>query len=144
MTANAPIQITYTKVGQRSGGAKRLWLEGLRLRAAGFEKGARYSVIFDMDTHTVTLELDDAGDRVVAGRRPAGKEESTPILDLASAAITDFVGVAGRVRAEIRVGRIVFSLHPADVAVGERETRTRANIAAGVLTEGTLCAGGGS
>lgn len=138
-----PIQITYTKVGQRAGGAKRLWLEGLRLRAARFEPGARYKVIFDLTSHTVVLELDEAGDRVVAGRRPAGKEEATPILDLASAAITDFVGVAGRVRAEISVGRIVFSLHPADVAIGEREERTRANIAAGTLTEGTLCAGGG-
>jgi len=143
MTSNRNMQVTYTKVGRTTRGQSRLWLEGLRLASAGFLTGERYRVVFDIEARTIALELDAQGDRQVSGRRPAGKDTPTPIVDLASADITDFVGGAGAVRALISEGRIVFSLHPRDLAKIEREQRIRANLRGGEVTEGTLCAGGG-
>ncbi|TAL63674.1 MAG: DNA cytosine methyltransferase [Burkholderiaceae bacterium] len=137
-----PIQVSYTKVGEHRG-QRRLWLEGGRLEAAGFEAGQRYHVVFDVDTRTIALELSSDGDRQVSGRRRVGQDKATPILDLAGADVTDIVGEAGSVRALIGKGRIVFSLHPRDVAKAEREQRLREHVREGYVTEGTLCAGGG-
>jgi DNA (cytosine-5)-methyltransferase 1 len=140
---NSTMQVSYPKVGRDKRGQSRLWLEGLRLAKSGFSAGERYRVVFDLDARTIALELTPDGDRLVSGRRPAGKDTPTPILDLASASVTDIVGDAGSVRAVITYGRIVFTLHPRDMARAEREQRTRGNLAAGELVEGTLCAGGG-
>lgn len=137
-----PIQVSYTKVGEHRG-QRRLWLEGGRLEAAGFHAGQRYHVVFDIDTRTIALEMSPTGDRQVSGRRRVGQDKPTPILDLAGADVTDMVGEAGSVRALIGNGRIVFSLHPRDVAKAEREQRTRDHVKEGFLTEGTLCAGAG-
>lgn len=137
-----PLQVTYTKVGEHRG-QRRLWLEGGRLAAAGFDAGTRYHVVFDVDTRTIALEIDPAGDRQVSGRRRVGQAAPTPILDLAGADVTDIVGEAGSVRALLTKGRIVFSLHPRDVAKAEREARVREHVKDGYVTEGTLCAGAG-
>ncbi|MGH8156589.1 MAG: DNA cytosine methyltransferase [Rhodanobacter sp.] len=137
-----PLQVSYTKVGEHRG-QRRLWLEGGRLAAAGFEAGTRYHVVFDVDTRTIALEINPAGDRQVSGRRRVGQERPTPILDLAGADVTDIVGEAGSVRALLSKGRIVFSLHPRDVAKAEREARVREHVKEGFVTEGTLCAGAG-
>lgn len=137
-----PIQVSYTKVGEHRG-QRRLWLEGGRLAAAGFEAGQRYHVVFDMDSRTIALEMSPNGDRQVSGRRRVGQDKPTPILDLAGADVTDIVGEAGSVRAVIEKGRIVFTLHPKDVAKAEREDRLKAHVRDGYVTEGTLCAGAG-
>jgi DNA (cytosine-5)-methyltransferase 1 len=137
-----PIQVSYTKVGDHRG-QRRLWLEGGRLAAAGFEAGQRYHVVFDVDARTIALELDPKGDRQISGRRRVGQTKATPILDLAGADVTDIVGEAGSVRALIAKSRIVFTLHPKDVAKAEREQRVRSHVQEGYVTEGTLCAGAG-
>lgn len=135
-------QVSYTTLGEHRG-RKRLWLEGLRLKAAGFEPQTAYQVIFDSDQGTVTLKVDPAGDRTVSGRRRKGRAEATPIIDLAAAELTDVFDEAERVRAVVAPGIIVFSLHHQAKARAERERRLRDEVASGELTEGTLCAGGG-
>lgn len=134
-------QVSYTKVGEHRG-RKRLWLEGLRLAAAGFEPGTRFSLTLDLSSRRIVLEADPAGDRQVSSRatKSGGR---TPIIDVCDADLERVLGPAGRVRAAIFDGRIEFDLHPVERAVAEREARTRANVAAGEIREGVLCAGGG-
>lgn len=137
-------QVSYTTVGEHRG-KRRLWLEGLRLGEAGFAPGARYAVTLDTASRSITLSLDDAGDRQVSKRtrqRRSGPSE-TPIIDVASEGLADVLGDAGRVKAVVADGEIRFTLHPADQARMEREARTRMNIREGRITEGTVCAGGG-
>jgi DNA (cytosine-5)-methyltransferase 1 len=60
-------------------GKRRLWLEGKELLAAGFTKGATFTVGFAPGY--VVLELDPNGKRRVSGKiKPSG--EFHPIIDL--------------------------------------------------------------
>lgn len=139
---DGPVAVGYLKVGEQRG-AKRLWLEGKRLAQAGFAPDSTFRIVFDVDQREIRLQLDPQGDRKVSGRRRAGREDTTPIIDVASGDLTTVLGDAARVRAVILRGEIRFRLHPVDEARMEREARTIANVRAGVLEEGTLCAGGG-
>lgn len=137
-------QVSYTKLGEHRG-RQRLWLEGLRLAECGFVPGSPYSVTFDLDERTISLELTDTGERTVSRRRRKRGDtvHETPIIDLASPELTEILGEGGRVRVTLFRNRITFDLHPVDQAIAMREARTRENISRGVVTEGTLCAGGG-
>lgn len=138
-------QISYTRVATNRG-QPRLWLESLRLAACGFEPGSRYNVIFDLDARRVILRIDAAGDRVVSGRSRTlsdGQQRKTPIIDIAGASLRETFTEGQRLRAVLSPGEITFDLHPMEVAREEREARTRRNVEAGVIREGTLCAGGG-
>jgi len=137
-------QMSYVTVGEHRG-APRIWMEGLRLDACGFVPGARYTITFDINERRMMLALDPEGDRVVSRRKRkrGGEVQELPIIDIASMTLTDVLGEAGRVRAALYAGRIEIDLHPVDRAVMEREARTRANVADGAVTEGTLCAGAG-
>lgn len=134
-------QVSYTKVGENKG-RKRLWLEGMRLEAAGFKPGDRFALTLDITARRIILTASPAGDRQVSSRttKSGGR---TPIIDVCDSSIERVLGPAGRVRAAIFDGRIEFELHPVDQAVADREARTRANVAAGRVTEAVLCAGGG-
>lgn len=133
-------QVSYTKVGTHRG-LPRLWLEGMRLAKAGFEKDARFSVIYDRDQHTIILQVSEDGDRTVSGRKRRGSETVTPIIDFASQELSEILQDAGRVRAVISNGCIVFSLHHQDKTRYEREQRLTEELAEGELSEATLCAG---
>lgn len=136
-----PVQVSYTTV-QEHRGKNRVWLEGLRLADAGFSKGTNYVIALDPLRRTITLTLDAKGDRTVSGRqRASGKV--TPIVDIANADLTDIVSEGMRLQAVVRPGIIQFTLSPKEAAKAEREARTRANVADGFVTEGTLCAGAG-
>jgi DNA (cytosine-5)-methyltransferase 1 len=132
-------QTTYTKVADHNG-VKRLWLQGLRLAACGFTRGARYRVDFDVDRGTLHLVLDPHGPRLVSGKQRADGRED-PIVDLCNASIVRFAGTAMRVRADFEDGRITFSVSHVERKIAAREARFREETAAGSVTEGTLCAG---
>lgn len=134
-------QVSYTKVGENRG-RKRLWLEGMRLEAAGFKPGDRFALTLDLHSRRIILTASAEGDRQVSSRTTKAGAR-TPIIDVCDASIERVLGPAGRVRAAIYEGRIEFDLHPVDHAVAEREARTRANVEAGRITEAVLCAGGG-
>lgn len=135
---------SYLKVGENKG-QKRIWLESQRLLAHGFAPGEAYRTILDLDSKTLTLEVDLFGDRRVVGRKRQLKNGSVevPIVDLCNAEITSFVGSRNRVRVDYLDNKVVISLHHEDVAMAEREARTLRNAAAGSLLTGTLCAGAG-
>jgi DNA (cytosine-5)-methyltransferase 1 len=132
-------QHTYTRVSEQRG-TKRLWLQGLRLAACGFERGARYRVDFDLDRGRLDLVLDPAGNRVVSGRRTA-RDGHEPIVDLCNADVVRLVGTAVHVRADFAHGRITFSVSHVERAIRAREQRLRRELADGCVSEGTLCAG---
>lgn len=134
-------QVSYTRVGENRG-RKRLWLEGLRLEAAGFAPGDRFALTLDLAERRIVLTADPSGDRSVSSRtnKRGGR---TPIIDVCDASIERVLGPSGRVRATLFEGRIEFDLHPVDAAVEAREARTRANVQVGRITEAVLCAGGG-
>lgn len=133
-----PVQYTYTKVTEQRG-VKRLWLQGLRLEACGFGKGARYRADLDADTGRLYLVLDPHGPRVVSGKQRGERWE--PIVDLCNADVVRLVGDATRVRVDFEHGRLCFSVSHLDRKLAEREARFRSEISSGRLTEGTLCAG---
>lgn len=132
------LQHTYTKVTEQRG-VKRLWLQGLRLEACGFAKGARYRVDLDADTGRLFLVLDAFGPRAVSGKQRGERWE--PIVDLCNADVVRLVGDATRVRVDFERGRLCFSVSHLDRKLAEREARFRREIESGRLTEGTLCAG---
>jgi DNA (cytosine-5)-methyltransferase 1 len=131
-------QHTYTKVTEQRG-VKRLWLQGLRLEACGFEKGARYRVDLDADSGDLYLVLDPFGPRAVSGKQRG--ERCEPIVDLCNADVVRLVGEATRVRVDFSSGRLRFSVSHLDKKLSEREARFRREVAEGRLSEGTLCAG---
>ncbi|MBB3923718.1 DNA cytosine methyltransferase [Xanthomonas arboricola] len=138
-------QVSYTKIGQNKG-APRLWLEGLRLKDCGFDPGSRFRVELDVVNRQVRLKIDPNGDRAVSQRQrnlAAGGVKVTPIVDVAGGGLALALGVGARVRATLSAGEIVFDMHPVDLAIEQRERRTRAQLAEGYLTEATICAGAG-
>jgi len=136
-----PLQVSYTTVGAH-GGKPRLWLEGLRLGQAGFNRGERYTVVMDPVRRSITLTHDAAGDRSVSGRTRAGRTP-TPIIDVASGDLNAIMSEGMRLQAVIRPGQIQFTLAPKEAAKHDREARLRQHVSVGLLTEGTLCAGAG-
>lgn len=133
-------QVSYLKVTEHKG-AKRLWLEGLYLGRCGFTRGARYRTVLDMEAGHFRIELHANGDRQVSGR--LRNEREIPIIDLCSADIRSLTGDHDRVRVMVADGTIVVSLHHFDLKRLEREDRLREHVENGMVTEGTLCAGGG-
>ncbi len=138
-------QITYTKLQQHRG-KPRLWMEGMRLEACGFAPGTTFRVDLDLVSRQVRLKIDPAGDRTVSLRQRTideGVVKRTAIIDVAHGSLSEVLGEGARLRATLRVGELIFDLHPEDVARVEREERTRAHLNEGYLTKATLCAGGG-
>jgi DNA (cytosine-5)-methyltransferase 1 len=133
-------QHTYTKVTEQRG-QKRLWLQGLRLKQCGFDRGERYRVDYDVDSQTISLVLCSSGNRVVSGRKRGNRYD--PIVDICNAEVVRFVGSATRVRADFRRGVITFSISHLDRKREEREKRFREELANGALSEGSLCSGAG-
>lgn len=136
------IQTTYTNLKEHKGG-KRLWLEGLRLSDAGFDKGCTYTVSFDVDNNCIDLVLadGDSGTHVVAGRKRRGNDTATPIIDLCNKNVVKTFNKGLRVRAEFFDGNIRITLHHEEKSRIAREERTMQHVAEGRITEGGMCTG---
>ncbi|MCP1674599.1 DNA (cytosine-5)-methyltransferase 1 [Natronocella acetinitrilica] len=131
----APRQVTYTKVSETR---ERVWLEGRRLAASGFERGVRYRLEVNPERGYARFLLDPSGDRVVSGRanRRAGRD--TPIIDVCLAEIAP---PGTRVRAVMSDGVIEVTLHHEEIALADRERRLRASLARGRISEASVCTG---
>ncbi|MGY3582360.1 DNA (cytosine-5)-methyltransferase 1 [Bradyrhizobium sp. USDA 4341] len=140
--ARAPVY-AYPKLGDRRGG-KRLWLEGRKLERVGIEPGMQYSVIWDRESRTVTLDFTaQEGDRKVSRRSRGGRE--MPIIDIGSSDLEEALG-SGLERAKVTINssKIVVQVHPDDEAARERLDRLVAKVRAGEpLATGSLAHGGG-
>jgi DNA (cytosine-5)-methyltransferase 1 len=136
-------QVSYLSVGQK-GENKRLWLEGKKMDVSGFTKGQAYKTVLDVQSKSVTLILDDDGDKKVSGRQKNGRVR--PIIEICNASITQHIdevmGGVKRVRVVFKAQRIQISVHADEQKKITREEQIRRHIAQGILSEATLCAGG--
>lgn len=136
------MQISYSAVTEQRG-QSRIWLEGGRLEKAGFAHGEAFTSTLNLDTKTLTLDLNFMGDRQVSGRKRKAQDGHTPILDLCNADIATLVGAGERVKVAFYEGRIEISLHHEERDRVHRENRTRTHLDSGIVKTGTLCAGAG-
>jgi len=133
-----PTQVSYQTIGTNKD-RPRLWIEGVKLGAAGFFRGARYTISFDAGR--MVLRLDEAGIRAVSGKSRNGRE--IPILDIALKELENHFGSGSRVRVVFTEGCIEVSLHHETAAQADRESRFRTAIAEGRLREASMFTGGG-
>jgi DNA (cytosine-5)-methyltransferase 1 len=131
-------QVSYQTIGTNKT-RPRLWIEGVKLGAAGFTKGARYTLSFE--DGTMILELDPDGSRKVSGKTRHGRD--IPIMDIALKELDDHFGTDARVRVVFTQNRITVSLHHETAAQNNRETRFCRALDAGTLTEASMFTGGG-
>lgn len=133
-----PGQVSYQTIGTNKN-RPRLWIEGVKLGAAGFTRGARYDLRFS--DGTLQLTLCDTGARVVSGKMRGGKD--IPVLDLCMRDLEDQFGPQARVRVVFTEGEIRVSLHHETAAQSDREARFREALSAGTLREASMFTGGG-
>lgn len=133
-----PTQVSYQTIGTNKE-RPRLWIEGVKLGAAGFVRGARYTIAFD--DGRMTLALDEEGTRAVSGKTRNGRD--IPILDIALKELEAHFGPGSRVRVVFTDGRIDVSLHHETAAQIDREARFRRALQAKTMTEASMFTGGG-
>ena len=138
-------QISYLKVGKREKNA-RIWIEGKRLAACGFDHGQAYVVVLDIRNRRLTLKPETNGDKVVSGRKDRASGKVLPIIDLCNADITNhiqrYIGAATRVRVDFECRKISISLHEVVKNTERRESWLRKHIQKREVTKGVVCAGG--
>lgn len=139
-TSPVALQHSYRKVGDHRG-TKRIWLDGLKLNAAGFEYGASITVDFQSDTGVYKVFLDENGDRTVSGRKNPKTGKVKPIIDLTGEYVAAIGKNVKRVRVDFFHGELFISVHHHDKKQVEREEAFVANISKGCITKGTLCSG---
>ena len=88
-----------TKLGRNKKNS-RVWIEGKRLDAAGFQVGATYSKKFNK--RTIVLTLDGEGKLKVSHRG------LVPIIDLSGKKIREFFEAYDRVEVTFREGTISY------------------------------------
>lgn len=133
-----PQQVSYQTIGTNRD-RPRLWIEGVKLGAAGFTRGARYTLAFEDDS--MVLRLDSAGPRSVSGK--VKNDRDIPILDLCLKELETHFGRDARVRVIFTQGEIHVSLHHESASQIDREARFKASLDAGKLTEASMFTGGG-
>ena len=79
-------------------GSPRIWMEGLYLKDAGFEKGCSIRVIFEYDKIKIVKE--DEGTRIVSAKK------DVPVIDINNQGILKTFQIGQKVRAVIKTGLI--------------------------------------
>lgn len=140
MNIGEPLQVSYRKLAENKG-AKRIWLQGLCLKRAGYEIGKNYTVDEDKDSREISIKLTDSGNRIVSRKKNGDKEY--PVIDINNGILEEFFGKdTSRVRVVIAVGVIKISIHPDDKARLERMERMVNKIMGGESIDiGSICHG---
>lgn len=129
------------KLGEHRG-SPRLWLQGMKAEIAGFLPGMRFNIRKDPAKHTLVLELNQFGDRIVS--RKVQGEKVIPIIDInSSEALSVFEGFNSL---RITIDDTVIKLQPmaVEIAKKERIARLKAKLEAGEpIAVGSIAHGGG-
>lgn len=133
-------QVTYTKAKDYRKGV-RIWIEGQKLTACGFEPGARYNITLKQDARTIILDLDEQGTRGVTVSRRNGKER--PIIDLTGEKIASVFNADMKIRVLFQQGQIVITQHHEGQLQDEREETLKAHLEAGTIQKASMFTGGG-
>lgn len=130
--------VSYQKIGKTRERA-RLWMEGEKLKAAGFVRDARYDIT--TTPQGLLLRLDPKGSHKVSGKVRDGAD--MPIIDIKPSHPDIDFSPEARIRALFRAGTILISLHHEAQARIHRERAFRANLEKGTLREASMFTGGG-
>lgn len=132
------MQVSCLRLGLYRGG-RRLWLQGLRLEAAGYCPGVRYTLIADVVSKAITLRI-CAGERTVS-RKQVGASVY-PVIDLDG--VERVLGDFERVQVTYAQRTIYIVPHPQELAADERARRLLRKLIRGeALAFGSLSHGGG-
>ena len=131
-------QISYTKIGTNRG-SPRLWIEGVKLGAANFRRGDRYSL--NLTDGVLTITKTAHGARKVSGRTRGGVD--IPIIDLEMTALLQGFGLEDRVRVVFAADVITVTIHHEEHAMKAREERFRNGLKNKSLSEASLFTGAG-
>lgn len=134
------MQVTYT-TAKDTKRARRVWIEGTKLAAAGFPAGTRYDLVTSDHDRGLTLEVNPNGSRKVSECNRGGK--SRPIVDLHSKQVEQLFPSGARVRITFEQDLITITQHHEDNARESRERQFNDNAKNGTLTTGSLFTGGG-
>ena len=136
------IQISYRSLSSHRGG-KRLYLQGLKLAAAGYSVGSNYQIIEETETNSLILKQAETG-KLKVSRKKVGTV-IYPVIDLCSQRLMHFLGAGiTKVCVTISLNTIKISLHPVDLSVKDRIQRLYQKMSLGhPLMMGSLCHGGG-
>lgn len=140
-----PSQITYTRLG-RNKGAKRLWLEGLRLSEMGFNPGEKIRVhpIPEMMMATIDVGGVSNAKNTVSSRPKVGAIGGrVPIIDINSAMLEQVFGPADLIRVFYYKNRLVAQAHVNEMNKLTAIEDIKVNARAKRLTLGTIGSGGG-
>lgn len=85
---------------QKNKNVPRIWIEGLYLIKAGFNKGDKISVKFNTDSIVISKNKD--GERIVCGKK-------TPIIDLNNSKILQVFNIADKIQVIVELGKIIIS-----------------------------------
>lgn len=91
-----------TRVGERT----RIWLEGARLIAHGFEPGTRVLKTW-VSGGALVLTVDSVGDLSRANYATVSGKGAKPIIDITGAQVAEWFGSETHVTVTYRAGRIV-------------------------------------
>ena len=129
--------VAHTTLGDHRG-APRLWLEGWRLSDIGAAPGARFRVLTDAENGTLTILIDEKGDRVVSGK------DERPIIDMNNGKLGEVFKTSKRLQVTYNNGEIRVEVNPCDKAAAERTTILRHKIGSkNALDVGSIAFGGG-
>lgn len=78
----------------------RIWIEGLYLNKAGFERGSNISVQFTDNQIIITKRVD--GERIVSGKK-------APVIDINNAKILDVFNISDKVKVVVMVDKIIIT-----------------------------------
>ena len=133
-------QITYTSAKDTKR-ARRVWIEGTKLAAAGFPAGTRYDIAIAQHAKRIIIAASPAGSKTVSSCTRGGK--SRPIIDLHSKAIEALYEADTRLRIVFEQDLITIEPHHEDTGRAVREDQFKRNAEKGTLREGSLFTGGG-
>lgn len=122
-------------------GAKRIWLEGNPLEAAGFTSSTRYDRTITPDG-TIILEVSDTGAFVVSRKQQDGRDN--PVIDMGNRQIDEILDDCVAIEVQYGNGNIKIRRSDVDRMIRSREKRLDTRLKASIpLEAGSLYHGGG-
>jgi len=133
--------ISTTVLGSNKGAA-RIWLDGSKLSRAGFNIGDAFNVVENKLKRTLELVKTKQGSRPVMRKKRSWGD--SPLIDINNQKLSALFGPIKMLKVVFVAGLIHISVHPAALAIEDRETRIKAVISEHLPFEiGSLAHGGG-
>ena len=134
------MQTTYTK-SKSHRNSTRIWIEGQKLIAAGFDCDNRFDVDYNEAAKTIVLKIKPDGICKVASAKRNGKRR--PIIDLTNQQVATVFPPGSRLRVTFTKNKITIKEHHETASKEDREKRFKTRSKTGKLVEASMFTGGG-